>query len=117
LPFLGHVVGQGGIRPDPEKVKKIVEFPVPTNLTQLRAALGLFSYYRKFVKDFSNHAKPLTLLLKKNQDYAWGNKQQRAFELLKKKLVHTPILQYPNFEQPFTLYTDASKNGLGAVLF
>ena len=60
LTFLGHVVGRGGIQPDPEKIDKIKNFPIPTNLTQLRFALGLFSYYRKFIKDFFRHAKPLT---------------------------------------------------------
>ena len=54
--FLGHVVGQNGIRPDPEKIEKIKSFPEPKNVTQLRSALGLFSYYRKFIKDFSKIA-------------------------------------------------------------
>ena len=65
LSFLGHIVGQGGIHPDPEKIEKVKNFPIPKTLTQLRAALGLFGYYRKFIKDFARHAKPLTMLLKK----------------------------------------------------
>ena len=81
--FLGHVVGRNGIQPDPSKIEKIQNFPVPTNLTQLRAALGLFSYYRKFIKDFSRIAKPMTLLLKKETPYNWTTKQQTAFEQLK----------------------------------
>src|SRR5688572_17269997 len=116
LSFLGHVVGRGGIQPDPEKIRKIKEFPVPMNVSQLRAALGLFGYYRKFIKDFSCHAKPMTELLKKEQPYIWEERQQNSFERLKEMLIKAPIFQYPDFEKPFTLFTDASKNGLGAVL-
>jgi hypothetical protein len=116
LNFLGHVVGRGGIKPDPEKIKRIQDFPIPANVSQLRAALGLFGYYRKFIKEFSRHAKPMTMLLKKDQPYEWADKQQIAFDYLKGRLTKAPILQYPDFERPFILYTDASKFGLGAVL-
>ena len=116
LAFLGHIVGQGGIQPDPEKIKKIEDFPVPQTVSQLCAALGLFGYYRKFIKDFSRHAKPLTMLLKKDNPFEWTDKQQQAFERLKQRLMKAPILQYPDFNSPFILYTDASKVGLGAVL-
>jgi hypothetical protein len=114
--FLGHVVGQDGIKPDPEKIDKVKNFPVPTNLTQLRAALGLFSYYRKFIKDFSKIAKPMLLLLKKDAPFNWNEKQQNAFERLKEMLVKAPILSYPDFNKSFIIYTDASGIGLGAVL-
>ena len=116
LAFLGHTVGQGGLQPDPEKIRKIKEFPEPKTLTQLHAALGLFGYYRKFIKDFARHAKPLTMLLKKDQPFNWKEKQQFSFDRLKERLIKAPILQYPDFNIPFTLYTDASKKGLGAVL-
>jgi hypothetical protein len=114
--FLGHVVGRNGIQPDPAKIDKIKNFPVPTNLTQLRAALGLFSYYRKFIKDFSRMAKPMTLLLRKETPFLWTNKQQIAFDQLKKRLITAPVLKYPDFEQSFVIFTDASGVGLGAVL-
>ena len=68
--FLRHVVERDGIKPDPEKIEKVKEYPTPKNLTQLRAALGLFSYYRKFVKDFSRIAKPLYELMKKDVHYS-----------------------------------------------
>src|SRR5436305_13140122 len=67
--FLGHVVGRNGIKPDPEKIKKVKNYPILTNLTELRAALGLFSYYRKFIKDFSRIARPMNALLKKDIQY------------------------------------------------
>jgi hypothetical protein len=114
--FLGHIVGRDGIQPDPEKIEKIKNFPVPTNLTQLRSALGLFSYYRKFIKDFSKIAKPMLTLLKKETPFNWTDKQQQAFEYLKERLIKSPILKYPDFEKPFIIYTDASGTGLGAVL-
>ena len=114
--FLGHVVGRDGILPDPEKIEKIKNFPIPTNLTQLRSALGLFSYYRKFIKDFSKIARPMLSLLKKDTPFNWTNKQQQAFEYLKERLVKSPVLKYPDFERSFIIYTDASGTGLGAVL-
>jgi len=116
IAFLGHIVGRNGISPDPAKVEKIMNFPEPTNLKELRGALGLFSYYRKFVKDFSRIAKPLLMLLKKDTPFEWNTKQQNAFDYLKKKLMEAPILQYPDFSKPFLIYTDASGTGLGAVL-
>ena len=116
LAFLGHIVGRGGITPDPEKIEKAKNFPAPKTLTQLRAALGLLGYYRKFIKDFSRHAKPLTMLLKKDQPFVWTEKQQNAFDRLKARLIEEPILRYPDFNLPFILFTDASKTGLGAVL-
>ena len=85
-------------------------------MKELRGALGLFSYYRKFVKDFSRIAKPLLTLLKKDIPYEWTAKQQNAFDFLKQRLMEAPILKYPDFSKPFIIYTDASGTGLGAVL-
>jgi hypothetical protein len=114
--FLGHVVGRDGIKPDPEKIDKVKNFPTPTNITELRSALGLFSYYRKFIKDFSRIAKPMLTLLKKDEPFNWDNKQQQAFDRLKDMLIKAPILTYPDFDKSFVIYTDASGIGLGAVL-
>ena len=114
--FLGHVVGRDGIHPDPEKVEKVRNYPIPKDLKQLRAALGLFSYYRKFVKDFSKIARPLYTLLKKDIPFLWENNQQKAFDHLKEILTKAPVLSYPDFTKPFVIFTDASKIGLGAVL-
>src|SRR5579864_4050312 len=114
--FLGHVVGRDGIKPDPEKIEKVKNYPVPRNLTELRAALGLMSYYRKFIKDFSKIARPMLTLLKKDTPFEWTNKQQNAFDRLKQMLIQAPVLTYPDFNQPFIIYTDTSGIGLGAVL-
>ncbi|CAB4405679.1 unnamed protein product [Rhizophagus irregularis] len=115
--FLGHIVGRDGIRVDPSKIEKIRNFPAPTSVTKIRSALGLFSYYRKFIKDFSKIAKPISKLLQKETQFQWTEKQQKAFEHLKERLISASILRYPDFEQPFILYTDASGTGLGAVLY
>ncbi|GBC18044.2 hypothetical protein GLOIN_2v1843776 [Rhizophagus irregularis DAOM 181602=DAOM 197198] len=116
IAFLGHIVGRDGIRVDPSKIEKIRNFPAPTSVTEIRSVLGLFSYYRKFIKDFSKIAKPISKLLQKETPFQWTEKQQKAFEHLKERLISAPILRYPDFEQPFILYTDASGTGLGAVL-
>jgi hypothetical protein len=97
-------------------IRKVEKFPVPKSVTQLRSALGLFTYYRKFVKDFSKIARPLFELLKKNSYYIWTEKQQNAFDRLKLALISAPVLTYPDFDKPFIIFTDASKIGLGAVL-
>jgi hypothetical protein len=116
LQFLGHVVGEDGVKPDPEKVEKIKDYPIPRNIRELRGVLGLFSYYRRFIENFSKIAAPLNELLKKEVEYNWTDKQQQAFEALKEKLITAPIVQYPDFEKPFFLYTDASTIGIGSVL-
>ena len=116
ITFLGHIVGRNGIAVDPKKIEKVKDFPIPTNLKELRSALGLFSYYRKFIKDFSKIARPMLVLLKKDTPFVWTTKQQKAFDYLKGKLMTAPILEYPDFSKPFVLYTDASGTGLGAVL-
>ena len=117
ISFLGHIVGRSGIAVDPFKVEKIKNFPVPKDLKELRVAHELFSYYRKFIKDFSKIAKPMLKLLKKNTPFEWKENQQRTFDYLKEKLMKAPILQYSNFDKPFLLHTDASGYELGAVLF
>ena len=116
MEFLGHIVGRDGLKPDPGKVEKIEKLREPTDVSSLRSVLGLFSYYRKFIKDFSKIIRPITKLLKKDIPLIWTDEQQRAFDILKEKLTTAPILQYPDFEKSFILMTDASKNGLGAVL-
>src|SRR6266480_3603279 len=116
LSFLGYVIGKNGIHTDPSKIEKVQNFPVPRTLTQLRGFLGLASYYRRFIKGFSTIANPLNKLLKKNIPYNWTEAQQAAFDHLKQCLVTAPILIYPDFEEEFLLYTDASTFGLGAIL-
>ena len=114
--YLGHLVSEEGIYPLYENIKKVLTYPVPTNLKQLRGFVGLSSYYRKFVEKFAQIAKPLTELTKKEVNWTWQSEHQQAFDTLKNKLVNPPILQYPRYDIPFTLFTDASDNCIGAVL-
>ena len=114
--FLGHIVSKEGIVPDPNNVKAVKEFRTPTKVKQVQSFLGLANYYRKFIQNFAQIAKPLTDLLRKDQRFIWTDECGRAFNLLKSKLTSPPVLAYPSFEHSFTLYTDASGEALGAVL-
>jgi len=116
LKFLGHIISNGTIRPDPEKVRGISEFPVPTSVEQLRSFLGLSNYYRKFIKDFALIARPLYRLTRRGVDWQWGDAEQQAFTQLKQQLLSPNCLHSPNYDLPFVLQTDASGKGFGAVL-
>lgn len=110
------MVSEEGIHTDPDKIAAIKELTPPTNTRELRRFLGIASWYRRFVPDFSHIAHPLTSLLKKGSRWKWGNEQQAAFEKLRSALTEAPVLACPDFSQHFTLQTDASDFGLGAVL-
>ena len=114
--YLGHVVSQGGVAAHPKKVEAVQAYPAPTNLKNLRSFLGLASYYRRFIPNFSSVARPLHILTRKNVQFDWTRECQKAFDTLKKLLTQAPLLAYPDFTQPFMLETDASVEGLGAVL-
>ena len=115
--FLGHVVDEHGIRTDPAKVDKIVNWPVPTDLSSVRSFLGLASYYRKFVKSFAAIANPLTELSKKNVEFVWGEQQNVAFETIKDAIAKSTALAFPTKENDkYILDTDASAFAIGGVL-
>ena len=114
--FLGHLVGQGQVKPLEAKVNAISEFPVPKCKRQLMRFLGMAGYYRKFCKNFSGIAEPLTNLLKKSTKFKWNDKCQDAFDRLKAILKSAPVLLAPDFDKCFKLAVDASDVGIGAVL-
>jgi hypothetical protein len=114
--YLGHIITSSGVKPDERKVEAVKNFPVPTTTQKLKSFLGLAGYYRRFIPDFSKIAKPLTELLKKNTPYVWNEKTESAFNTLKELLTTEPLLQYPDFNRPFVLTTDASNEAIGAVL-
>ena len=114
--YLGHVISPGEIRPDPDNVSKIRDLAPPKTLKHVRTFLGMASYYRSFVKDFSRRARALTELTKKRVAFRWGPEEEEAFEDLKKALTEEPVLALPDFSKPFILMTDGSSTGLGAVL-
>ena len=116
LKYLGHVVNEKGLHTDPEKVTAIKSIPPPKNQKELKRFFGMLSWYRRFVKDLSKVAAPLSILLKKKTEWTWNAEQDRAFEALKSSLTQAPVLACPNWNLPFILQTDASLLGLGAVL-
>ncbi len=92
-----------------DKVQAVSKFPLPSTVDQVRSFLGLAGYYRPFMKGFSQIAAPLTQLLKKDSTFHWDAPQQKSFESLKLALVSAPVLQFPDYSKPFTVFTDASQ--------
>ena len=114
--FLGHVLTPQGLLPNPKRVMAVQDFPAPCNVTELRQFLGLASYYRRFVAQFAKIASPLHRLTGKDVRWEWTEDCQTAFSELKQRLLNSPVLVYPDFDLDFILETDASKDGLGAIL-
>ena len=113
--YLGHFVSEQGVTMDMDKVAAILSWPIPNNLKELRGLTGLTEYYRKFIRDYANIAKPLTEQLKKDA-YGWNEEAMVAFEALKTTMTSAPVLKLPDFSQNFLIEIDASNHGLGAVL-
>ncbi|KAK4309250.1 hypothetical protein Pmani_007956 [Petrolisthes manimaculis] len=116
VPFLGHIVGKDGVRTDPLKVTAVKEWPVPTSVAEVRSFVGLCTYYRRFVKGFASVAAPLHQLTRKGAHFQWNEACQHAFEDLKQALMEAPVLPYPDPGNRYLLDTDASAEGVGAVL-
>jgi hypothetical protein len=118
LKFLGHVVSAKGIHPDPDKIEAVQNWPVPHTQTELKGFLGLTNYFRKFIKNYSHLASPLTDLTRKSLGtiVTFTPAALSAFTALKEKLVTAPVLAVPDFSKPFKIVCDASQIGLGGVL-
>ena len=113
---MGHLVSADGICPNPDKVRAVVDFPVPTNVKTVREFVGMASYYRRFIPNFAKIASPLHMLTRQDVPFQWMSVCQSAFDRLKQLLSSSPVLAYPDFNRMFLLHTDASGLGLGAVL-
>ena len=114
--YLGHIVGQGRVKPVDVKIDAIRTFPRPETRQQLMRFLGMTGYYRKFCSNFSDISEPLTQLLKKNIPFVWDEKCQKSFERVRAILESSPVLAAPNFNIPFKLAIDASDVAVGALL-
>uniref|UniRef100_A0A803JJR6 Gypsy retrotransposon integrase-like protein 1 n=1 Tax=Xenopus tropicalis TaxID=8364 RepID=A0A803JJR6_XENTR len=139
--YVGHVVSAEGISTDPSKIEAVTSWPRPRTITELRSFLGFCGYYRRFVEGFSKTARPLSqllqndigvdetdedILLKKPKgprkskeciENRWTSECEGAFEQLKYCLTHAPVLAYADSRKPYTLHVDASREGLGGVLY
>lgn len=118
LRYLGHVVSQSGIEPDPSKIRAVREYPTPTKLKDVRTFLGLTSYYRRFIKNYATIAEPLISLTRTtdHRPFAWSSMCQQSFDHLRSLLSEAPIIAYPQFDKPFILQVDASDVGISAIL-
>ncbi|XP_071571270.1 uncharacterized protein [Temnothorax nylanderi] len=114
--YLGHIISEGGISPDPSKLQTVKEFPTLRKVKNIQSFIGLAGYYRKFIENFSKIAKLLTRLTREGEKFTWSVKQQNAFDLLKEKLTTAPVLNYPDFDKEFLVTTDPSDYAIGAVL-
>ena len=114
--YLGHIFDSQGVRPNPEKVRAIIDAPSPTNIKQMQAFIGLCNFYRQFIPDFATIMSPLYSLLKKNVKFSWGEEQQNNFLYIKQLFLDTRVLPFfdPSYET--LLETDASGYGIAAVL-
>ena len=114
--YLGHIVGQGQVRPLDAKIQTIVKYPIPTSRRELARFLGMAGYYRSFCLNFSDIAAPLTNLLSKKVKFVWTDDCQLAFDKVKLLLQKSPVLKSPDYEKPFKLIIDSSDVGTGSVL-
>eukprot|EP01018_Ginkgo_biloba_P033863 Gb_14366 [translate_table: standard] len=106
LKYLGFIVSSEGLKMDQEKVKAVLEWPTPQNATEVQSFYGLASFYRKFVKNFSLIAAPMTECIK-GKVFQWTAAAQCSFELLKKNMLEAPVLSLPNFDKVFEVECDA----------
>jgi hypothetical protein len=114
--FLRYVISTTGVSVDPSKVKDVLNGMPPTTASEIQSFLGLVGYYHRFIKDFSEIAKPMTKLLEKNKAFEWTAKCQTSFEELRKRLTSAPVLVLTDLTKKFNIYYDTSRQGLGCVL-
>ena len=113
--YLGHIIGVDGVRVHEAKIRAIRDWPESRNVTELWGFVGICTYYKKFVKGFSQLATPLTDLTKKGA-FSWTDTTQQTFDRLKEVMSSCPMLALPDFTQPFILECDALGQGIDAVL-
>ena len=113
---MGHYISGSGLKPVPEKLEDLKKMPLSTDVTGVRKFLGFIGYYRKFIPRYSDIARPLTNLTRKDEVFDWSGACQGAFKMLKEALPKEPILKYPDPSKPYVLYMDARKIAWAGVL-
>ena len=114
--FLGHLVSARGIQPDPERIKPLLNYPIPRDKTGVRAFLGMTGFYRRLIRFYSKIAQPLYALLKKDSDFEWSPSCQEAFNALRNHLLEAPVLAHYDQNAIYILRTDSARVGLGGHL-
>lgn len=124
LPFIGFLISEKGIRPDPKNVVALSKFPEPNNTSLpiakrkkiIQSFLGFCSFYRRMIPNFANKERPLRQLLINDAPWSWTSECQSALDLLKSEIVNSVTLHFPDFSRQFIIVTDASSFGIGAYL-
>ena len=116
IEFVGYIVGPKGVRPMPEKLQVIHNWPKPHNPKHVRSFLGVVGFYHRFIPGFATIASTLTALLHKTTRWNWGQAEQYSFSKLKEQMLKHVVLAYPDPSKPYLLFTDASDTGTGAML-
>ena len=114
--YLGHIISREGVATDPHKTDKVAEWPAPQCRREVQQFLGFANYYRRFIRDFAQLARPLYRLTEETASFQWSDDCQESFDTLCECLSSAPVLAYPDFNRPFILDTDASDIGIGGVL-
>jgi transposase InsO family protein len=114
--FLGHVLSEGIIKPNPEKIEAIEKWQLPKDSSAVRSFLGAVGWYRKFIPHFAELAVPLIKLTKKNVVFKFDNECEKSFEILRKALITEPVLKQADINKDYMLETDASDKAISAVL-
>ncbi|GLB37179.1 putative chromo (CHRromatin Organisation MOdifier) domain containing protein [Lyophyllum shimeji] len=116
IEYLGLIISHGTASMDPVKVAGVAEWPVPRNKKEVQSFLGFTNFYRRFIRDFSHHTRPLFDLTAKDVAWTWGSGQQDAFDSLKRAITSKPVLIFPDNDRPFRVEADSSDFATGAVL-
>ena len=116
MEYLGLVVDSQGLHASPGKTRAVLDAPQPKNVKELRSFLGMMNYYRKFIPNLATILQPLSLLLQKNRRWFWGAAQTQAFKKAKWFLTNSSVLTHYDSSLPIRLATDASAQGVGAVI-
>jgi len=114
--FLGVIIRENRVRMEKEKVQRVIEWPVPKSMKDVQKFLELANYYRQFVKDFAKIVRPLHEMMKKENKWSWGEKQQKAFEELKERFMTEPVLVTPDLDKEMRVEADVSDFATGGVL-